>query len=354
MAQHLRNLTARQATARSAADSGATSTSPNHGLPLQILLVPLSDSPTLPSLSLLLAQGTTPSAVCFQQDLLERARRTEDDWLPSALDMITIASTVTRQTSVPGVDVNLPRLSVVAYSANPALAESVVMRCKEAGAIGVLQPPYDNNDTLAKIQEMIAAPLVSRSLEQMENVHEPDTPMDNLGSVSSIDSDLSPVTPPEIEEGGPLDMSQVDKPNPAQNLYASWAAYDLASRRRSVDTGGLALAIARATVEAAASQGSQRKRARTGEHQDVSYSVGCTPDMSRRPSQDVSPAEPVRQDRSASLYPDHTTNPELEVMRRRAERRMKDGEDTMLAEILGEMYRQTKTAIEVQMVDFPE
>ncbi|RXK39929.1 hypothetical protein M231_02724 [Tremella mesenterica] len=107
--------------------------------PIPVILVPLSDSPSLPSLSLslLLSQGTTPSAVCFQQDLLDRARRTEEEWLPFAVEQIrTVISMRDRATTT-------EKPIVIAFSANPVLTQTTTTACVAAGAAGVLKPPYD-------------------------------------------------------------------------------------------------------------------------------------------------------------------------------------------------------------------
>ncbi len=336
MAQHLRHLTESQASARSPISSSFAQAAQQ--VPLHILLVPLSDSPTLPSLSLLLAQGTTPSAVCFQQDLLDRARRTEADWLPSALDMISMAARTSRRTSIPTMNLNLPRLLVVAYSANPALTPSVVTRCMEAGAIGVLQPPYDETETLDKIQQMVALAASTSvingndSSDLPDNIPEQPEPPE-LMALDKRDIGRSPSNTMVPKQDKPL-------PNP----YASLAAYDFASRRKSIDTGGLALALKRASEKSQNSNGWKRSKLNS------IRSEGPSPPDS---PQIGGPSEPIlRTDRSASLCPNATENPEFELLRRRAERDLANGEDTALAELLSEMYRQTKLTIDIQMADY--
>ncbi|OXG38621.1 high-affinity phosphodiesterase [Cryptococcus neoformans Bt15] len=125
-----------------------------------VILVPLADSPAFPSLSLLVNSGTTPSAVCFQQDILERAIRAEEQWLKGALaqikrvaDMCTkhrsaVSSTASTArpspaTSGPGSPIEAPAPLIIAYSANPSLSQSAISACITAGVIGVLKPPYD-------------------------------------------------------------------------------------------------------------------------------------------------------------------------------------------------------------------
>lgn len=117
-----------------------------------VILIPLCDSPSIPSLSLLLAQGTTPTAVCFQQDLLERARQTEEEWLPSALDQIKAVLDMRNQTSSTTYETPI----ILAYSANPALNTSTTQRCIAAGASGVLKPPF-HGETARMVKRMVRA-----------------------------------------------------------------------------------------------------------------------------------------------------------------------------------------------------
>jgi hypothetical protein len=117
-----------------------------------VILVPLCDSPTIPSLSLLLAQGTTPTAVCFQQDLLERARQTEQEWLPSALAQIR--EVISMRDYKTSSTYELP--IVLAYSANPALNPSTTQLCISAGAAGVLKPPF-HGETARLVKRMVRA-----------------------------------------------------------------------------------------------------------------------------------------------------------------------------------------------------
>lgn len=126
----------------------------------------MCDSPSLPSLSLLLAQGTKPTAVCFQQDLLDRAKRTEDEWLPSALkqiktvtDMRDRAVLANQQAKVRAAPVEVP--VILAYSANSALSLSTIEACVAAGASGVLKPLYDL-ETSKLLRRMVRAARVGR------------------------------------------------------------------------------------------------------------------------------------------------------------------------------------------------
>lgn len=350
MSRHLRN----QSAVEEAAGSGETKTngaSTNPAVPSfanqlsRVLLVPLSDSPTLPSLSLLLAQGTTPSAICFQQDLLDRARRTEADWLPSALQMI---GTATRRGSDGSVqhdsDSKERHIHVIAYSANPALAPSVVDECLRAGAIGVLQPPYDNEVTLKKIRRMIMwaerSQEVRRSfdasqeagLAEQEEVQRSAEAFVRREEQVLEDAAAVPSIVPEAECHDDEGKLEADEPTeaelttgPAKTLYSHLAAYDFSSRRRSVDNGGLSLALERAYQAA--------KQNRFKSAADI-----------HAPPPAMTP--PIKQDRSSSL-----AGLEGYLITQQED---PQGDATIIAELLGEMYRQTRISIEIQMIDYAE
>lgn len=135
---------------RPGAGAGAVTVTP-------VILVPLCDSPSLPSLSLLLAQGTTPTAVCFQQDLLERAKQTEDEWLPSALAQIRGAVDMRNQVSTTVTaekDREVP--IILAYSANPGISPYTTQSCIAAGASGVIKPPF-TGETVRNVKRMVRA-----------------------------------------------------------------------------------------------------------------------------------------------------------------------------------------------------
>ena len=352
MSRHLRNLSAMaEATASKSASSTAggallPSAIPSSSFiaPLsRVLLVPLSDSPTLPSLSLLLAQGTTPSAICFQQDLLDRARRTEADWLPSALNMI---STATRwgsdATNLDQDPTTESSIHVIAYSANPALAPSVVDECLRAGAIGVLQPPYDNDMTLQMIRKMIMwaerSDQVRRSFDHAEAegqeaqqsveafVREEGQVLDDAAGVPGFEHDLGETGSQDGSNDGPDTPTEADlKTEPAKTLYSHLAAYDFNARRRSVDNGGLSLALERADR--------LNRQNRLKSTSDL-----LTPSTA---------APPMKQDRSSSLAG-------LEGYLLAKQENSSGGDATIIAELLGEMYRQTRISIEIQMIDYPE
>lgn len=363
MSQHLRNMTA-------AAGSGAStpnhnrisglisaSSTPNSSIKSQILLVPLSDSPTLPSLSLLLAQGTTPSAICFQQDLLDRARRTESDWLPSALSMISTA--VRKGLDEGEVPTELSRkIHVIAYSANPALEPSVVEKCLKAGAIGVIQPPYDNVETLARIRKMVQFAERSQRIRKSFDLQEPRSGVLSADQAEQVDKTLAAEeklleTASEVPSSGrgslskqsdssqtatPEEAAKVEpKTEAAKTLFSRLTKYDFSSRRRSVDTGGLALALERA-----------KKSSQLRTENSAPQSPGPIDDASHVNGY-LSPPLPARQDRSASL-----AGLEDLAGAKTAQGDVQSADRAAVAELLGEMYRQTRIAIEIHMVDYPE
>ncbi|ODN73553.1 hypothetical protein L202_08051 [Cryptococcus amylolentus CBS 6039] len=120
-----------------------------------IILVPLADVPSFPSLSLLTNRGTTPTAVCFQQDILNRARRAEDKWLQGALAQIRrVGEMVPPDTNTTEeAEQGKGQPLIMAYSANPALSQNAISACLSAGAIGVLRPPY-GPDTASTVRRM--------------------------------------------------------------------------------------------------------------------------------------------------------------------------------------------------------
>jgi hypothetical protein len=348
MSRHLRNLSAMaEATAAKSESStagGALLPSSSFTAPLsRVLLVPLSDSPTLPSLSLLLAQGTTPSAICFQQDLLDRARRTEADWLPSALNMISTATRRGSDATTLDQDPTTERsIHVIAYSANPALASSVVDECLRAGAIGVLQPPYDNDMTLQMIRRMIMwaerSDQVRRSFDHAEAegqdaqqsveafVREEEQLLDDAAGVPGFEHDLGETGSHDGSNDGPDTPTEAElKTEPAKTLYSHLAAYDFSARRRSVDNGGLSLALERADR--------LNRQNRLKSTSDLLTSSTAAP--------------LIKQDRSSSLAG-------LEGYLAAKQEANSEGDATIIAELLGEMYRQTRISIEIQMIDYPE
>jgi hypothetical protein len=247
----------------------------------QVVLVPLCDSPSLPSLSLLLAQGTTPTAVCFQQDLLDRAKRTEDEWLPAALDQIRLVTAAKEHAPLSAV--------VLAYSANQALSSSTIAACVRAGASGVLKPPYDL-ETARLVRRMTRAALSGRISSVVG------LPLANDPSSPTLEDDIRVVLPPvalplgdgehETERAlsshrrgmsgqwDALSSSSGSIPPPITPLTANLPRFDTkrptgpihsagiapeptspALRRRSVDVGGLTVAMNRAQQAFEASAG---------------------------------------------------------------------------------------------------
>lgn len=351
MSRHLRNQSAVEEAAKTAAGASddaptVSNTVSTFASPLcRVLLVPLSDSPTLPSLSLLLAQGTTPSAICFQQDLLDRARRTEADWLPSALNMIETATRRGSEAALPAEALHKERcIHVIAYSANPALAPSVVDECLRAGAIGVLQPPYDNDVTLKKIRKMIkwaershqvrgsydASEVSGNEQEEAQRsneafIREEEQILEDAAAVPSLVPDEAGHADSGVQDPDQPTEAELNS-DPAKTLYSRLAAYDFSSRRRSVDNGGLSLALERA--QTAAKQ----------------HRFKSTPDIHHL---SATPTPPTKQDRSSSL-----AGLEGYLVAKQEEKPQETA--TVVAELLGEMYRQTRISIEIQMIDYAE
>jgi hypothetical protein len=349
----------------------ATTAGGKPGKAAQIIMVPLSDSPTLPSLSLLLTQGTTPSAICFQQDLLDRARRTETDWLPSALHIIGEAMEQSLARVPLGQEEEatstVPMTYVIAYSANPALSPSVVARCVQAGAIGVLQPPYENRETLARIKKMIAsedATHLTKRWALADASRRASMASAGLGS-SPDELSSSPVQQRKQSIAVSPSMPLSESETPAEknaNYTPSPYISDLAARRRSVDTGGLSLALQRASrhiMEYERSNESRRTEETTGgsNFPSAGWRVGPfresrTTNNSPQQSPDLGQFTKSRTDRSASVadvgsHFNHSSDSNITIPE-------VEEEEMAVAELLSEMYRQTRVAIEIQMEDYDE
>jgi hypothetical protein len=235
-------------------------------------------------------------------------------------------------------------IHVIAYSANPALAPSVVDECLRAGAIGVLQPPYDNEVTLKKIRRMIMwaerSQEVRRSfdasqeagLAEQEEVQRSAEAFVRREEQVLEDAAAVPSIVPEAECHDDVGKLEADEPTeaelttgPAKTLYSHLAAYDFSSRRRSVDNGGLSLALERAHQAA--------KQNRFKSAADI-----------HAPPPAMTP--PIKQDRSSSL-----AGLEGYLITQQED---PQGDATIIAELLGEMYRQTRISIEIQMIDYAE
>lgn len=368
--RHLTHLS--NVIAHSTAPSTSLSTPGATSRVQQVLLVPLGDAPPLPSLSLFLAQGTTPSAVCFQQDLLDRARKVEESFLADAVDRIEKVKKVVEQ-QVASDTAEQP--VILGYLAHGKLSQSAIGECLDAGASGVLHSPYDGR-TVALLKHVVAAanegtsatvalsgsPSVSAlqfspTMEDEAKViltptalsmgaeHESERALSaswssqrrrrstqislnrvisgsstGSGALSSLSSDITQELAGESQQ---MATSASSKTNPKTPLTAlndfsfpthlnrllgtSQSASD-AARRRSVDTGGLALAFDRATKK-------METIDQAGESDDSSEHINVV----------------------AGDY----------------EQEVADGSSsTQFAEVLGEMYNQTMMSIDVQMGDY--
>lgn len=369
--------TVRSTATASASASDISPTALNRITP--VILVPLCDSPTLPSLSLLLSKGTTPTAVCFQQDLLERAKQTEEEWLPAALDQIkTVVDMRDRaarerqkekQNQTGSIHSEKGELPIIlAYSANPALSPSTTGACVAAGAAGVLKPPFDA-ETARFLRRMVRAakegrissivelpshqtdpaappsPIMSHAEFNVAKLILPETAL-TIGGEHASEKVLTAAvsTRNRRATSGQLSSSEVnDLTKSATSLTESstniiadsitsdpFSAYTStgAQRRRSVDVGGLSLALKRAqrAFEATILAGLPPR----GSFADIREgylpsSVGMRKELSTQPR-----LMPVREAGGA------------------------EEKDTHLAELLSAMYYQTTVAIDIQMAEYNE
>ncbi|KAK6902664.1 hypothetical protein I203_107922 [Kwoniella mangroviensis CBS 8507] len=364
------------------------SNDPNEPL-TQVVLVPLTDSPAFPSLSLLLQQGTTPTAVCFQQDLLDRAKRSEDEWLPGAVEQIrsinNMPHTPSHAFSTSSTTAEPP--VIIAYSANPALSQAAINACINAGAAGVIKPPYEL-DTADLIMRIVTAyregkPLPTNSSPPLGRTPSPlSQSRSPLGTPRSEETAV--VLPPTALDMGaehegervlgaavsggpnghreqssgswntePVKRSSISGPGRRSSLTPNDSgipspppltsdtlasklsfpplpldfslpqpypyAMECNPRRRSVDIGGLSLAIKRASLA----------------FEDTSNPIGTTLSQIKEgysfppstPAKKKSSNEPVQVDES-------------------------QGQGSELAELLSAMFCHSMTTIEVQMSDY--
>lgn len=328
----------------------------------QVVLVPLGDAPPLPSLSLFLAQGTTPSAVCFQQDLLDRARKVEEAFLTTALDRIKQVKDVIQQQI--GSD---EQPVILGYLAQGSLSQSAIGECLDAGAGGVLHPPYDNrtvlflkqlvhaaNEGTSSTVALLGSPttsalqsspmteddgkviltptalsmgaehesekILSASFSSQRRRKSTQTSLNRVISGSSTGSAAFSALSSDITQERAEATSAPSRPPhsalpefgfPAQlnKILGTTQSASEAARRRSVDTGGLALAFDRASKKMETIDQSGESGDDSSEHINV-------------------------------VAGDH-------------EQELADGSSTtQFAEVLGEMYNQTMMSIDVQMIEY--
>ncbi|WVQ98530.1 hypothetical protein IAU59_005656 [Kwoniella sp. CBS 9459] len=370
----------------------------------RVVLVPLSDSPAFPSLSLLLQQGTTPTAVCFQQDLLDRAKRSEEEWLPAALDQIKAVANMRQKgpgPSTPAENEIIPgRPIIIAYSANPAITQTAISACIGAGAAGVLRPPYDYS-TAELVMRIVNAyqegrtltpsppPSGARTPSPLSRTRSPDAPSSaqtsvvlpptalDMGAehegekvlsaaVSSVPghrkslsgswntepvkrSSISgpprkqssasvsasghlspPLRSPPISGTGKFEFPPLPQDFPLPSQASFVAAFDpiVGPRRRSVDVGGLSLALKRASTALKPSGSELRPNG------DSMNPLSLIEKRYTFP-----PATPTKA-RAQAENVDQTNSDEEE------------SNETELAELLSAMFCHTMTTIEVQMGDY--
>ncbi|WWC69681.1 uncharacterized protein I206_103624 [Kwoniella pini CBS 10737] len=368
----------------------------------QVVLIPLSDSPAFPSLSLLLQQGTTPTAVCFQQDLLERAKRSEDEWLPGALAQIRSISKIQEKIDRDSSDSASSSKStssrsshkqpiIIAYSANPALSQTTINACLSAGAAGVLKPPYEL-DTAELVMQIINSYREGKPLSTVSSPSLGRTPSPLLTSRSPLGSPTTEGTtvilpPTALDMGAEHEGERVlgahrkslsgswttepprraSVPGPARKASLPTSNGTLSPRlpttpkssfpplpldfslpqqfqlhqynsecnprRRSVDVGGLSLAL---------------KRASLAFEETFNQPIGTTLSQIKE-GYSFPPSTPVKSNLGGSYK---SSAPGSAVAVKAVSETDSEGEGTELAELLSAMFCHTMTTIEVQMSDY--
>lgn len=274
-------------------------------------------------------------------------------------------------------------------------------------AIGVLQPPYDHHDTLGKMQTMIkwaqhsdqARTSIDASVVDQELNHERRAEIRQVAEdfvrrehEASSDSPIEtvtrspspPVVPPEANSPGSYQTSSLRtddrrasvlgaqaspspmaspcvtppldplaeahvKTEPARSLLNRLSMYDWSSRRRSVDNGRLARIVEQAAHGYKPyTLGGQYTFTAANLEADAGEPTDCPVNDSANPYHLQLGSPKYKKERSSSLaemqFDQSDTNGQQEP-RETA---------TIVAELLGEMYRQTRIVIETQMVDYPE
>ncbi|GMK55611.1 hypothetical protein CspeluHIS016_0206670 [Cutaneotrichosporon spelunceum] len=348
----------------------------------QVVLVPLGDAPPLPSLSLFLAQGTTPSAVCFQQDMIERARKTEENFLNHALDRIQKVKDVIHEQIEPDDDQPI----ILGYLSHGSLGQASISECLEAGAAGVLHPPYDGR-TVVSLKMLVAAANDGTS----STVALASSPASSALQFSPVIEDLDAkvvLTPTALSMGAELESEKV--------LAASFTSQ---RRRRSTQVSHLSLN----RVMSGSSAGSvglsalsseitqeitQDSRQSSSESSDATNLLGTpkTPvttfndysfpthinrllgtldaasEAARRRSVDTGGlalafdrASKRMETMDGAGEPADDASDHINVVAGDHEQDVADGNSsTQFAEVLGDMYNQTMMSIDVQMLDYDE
>lgn len=337
----------------------------------QVILVPLGDAPPLPSLSLFLAQGTTPSAVCFQQDLLDRARKVEETFLADALGRIQkVKEVIEKQVGSDAADHPV----LLGYLAHGSLSQSAIGECLDAGASGVLHPPYDGR-TVVMLKHLVAAANEGTS-STVALAGSPSTSA--LQFSPSMDDEAKVIlTPTALSMGAEHESERA--------LSASWSSQ---RRRRSTQMSLNRVVSGSSTGSAALSAlSSDLTQERSGESQQTTNSASITTpktpltalpdfafpkhlnrllgtsqsavDAARRRSVDTGGLalafdrasrrmETIEQSGESDDSSEH-----INVVAGDHEQELADGSSTtQFAEVLGEMYNQTMMSIDVQMGEY--
>jgi hypothetical protein len=340
--------------------------------------------------------------VCFQQDLLERAQHIEEEWLPAALEQIkavvdmrdrSIRDRSTLAGGKPIIDHNLETPIILAYSANPGVTPATITACVSAGAAGVLKPSFDIN-TARLVRRMVKAAREGRISSVVDLVDRPgvatspgSSPVDGIktkvhlpptelhiggdehegekvlteavasrhrratsGQIPSTSLNSTPTYHPSERptpsHQDPPASSQVADPEPqtqqvqSQSHSQSQSQPDPAQRRRSVDIGGLSLALKRAqrAFESTILSGLPSR----GSIADIRIGYGQS---------SPSPFGGSGSSMALKMRKEHTTQSNLKSVKE-AEEAETALKNTHLAELLSAMYYQTTVAIDIQMEEY--
>lgn len=185
--------------------SSSTSRSASAAAPQRVILVPLDEPPVLPSLSILTAKGTTPSAVCYQNDIIQAARRVEDQWINTAISSIERVVQMSNGTDQHAEEASGQKPTVIlAYMPGSRLSNSALSACVAAGASGFLYPPFDKY-TADYIAQLVAAANAGKTAMMVglpNDVASPQSSITSLSLHSGLDDEAKVVlTPTALGKG---------------------------------------------------------------------------------------------------------------------------------------------------------
>lgn len=339
----------------------------------RVALVPLGDTPGLPSLSLLFASGTTPTAVCFQQDVLDRARKVEDEWLTSATGRIQHVKELLNQPEEGKADET--STFILAYSANGTLSPAAVTACVEAGASGVLYPPYDGH-TGRILSQLVTAASHGDPTSALDLSSSPVHSVHSVHNLSGLEDDAKVVLPPtalamgaehESEKILSATLSSQSRRKSSQLSQGSITSSDLLNRTSS-DGRPATLQTTYSSSSVATAVGGKSAAAAMGTVDPLNIARTLLPshltslDASRRRSVDTGglslafdrvSKRAVPQDQVTGLPAASASSLSINVVAGDHEQETADGlNTTQFADLLGEMYQQTMMSIDIQMGDY--